>query len=82
MGGNTAGTGEMVEETTGRTIRCVDGTQETPCLGKEFTDSGCLELSEEGTSVNGPEMADITHPVQLFGDDGETRRLLQVETCW
>lgn len=75
-------TGQVVQKTARGTVGCVHGAQEAPCFWEKLPDSRSLELSEEGTSVNGPEMADITHPVQLFGDDGETRRLLQVETCW
>ena len=51
----------------------------TPRFGKEFSDGRGLQLGEEGTTVYRTEVADVTHPVQLLGDDCETGRLLKIE---
>ena len=51
----------------------------TPRFREEFSDGRGLELGEEGTTVNRTEVADVTHPVQLLGDDCETGRLLKIE---
>lgn len=44
----------------------------TPGFGKQFTNSGSLQLREESTTMYGSEMADVPHPVQLFGHNSET----------
>ena len=93
---NTTGAGEMIEETARGTIGCVNGAKETydviqltlpvmernhtPSFGQQFSDSCRLQLGEESTTVNGPEVTDISLPVELFGDDSETRSLLQIKT--
>ena len=48
----------------------MNGTQESPRLGKKFSDSSCFELGEEGTSVNTAEMGEVAVKVELFSDDG------------
>ena len=70
----------MVEQTARRSIRSVDRAEETPTLGEQLSDCRCFELGEEATSVDHAEMADEAVKVDLFGHDGESRSLLQIET--
>jgi hypothetical protein len=48
----------------------------TPGLRKQFPHGGRFQFCKEGTSMNTPEMADVPMPIQLFGNDRETGRLL------
>jgi hypothetical protein len=48
----------------------------TPGLRKQFPHRGRFQFCEEGTPMDTPEMADVPVPIQLFGNDRETCRLL------
>ena len=71
--------GKMVEQTARGTIRRVNRAEETPGLRKKLSNSSCLQLGKETTTVNHAEMTDETVEVDLFCHDGETRCLLQIE---
>lgn len=53
----------------------------TPCFREQFPDCSGLELGEERSTVNTPEMTDVSVPIELFGNDGEARSLLEIQTC-
>jgi hypothetical protein len=48
----------------------------TPGLGKQLPHRGRFQFCKKGTPMNTPEMADVPMPIQLFGNDRETSRLL------
>jgi hypothetical protein len=48
----------------------------TPGLWKQFPHRGGFQFCKEGTPMNTPEMADVPMPIQLFGNDRKTCRLL------
>jgi hypothetical protein len=52
----------------------------TPRLRQQLSYRRRLQLCEKGTTVDTPEMREVSIKVQLFRDNGITTGLLQVET--
>jgi hypothetical protein len=44
----------------------------TPRLGKQLPYGSCFKLGEESASMDAPEMTDVSVPIELFCDNGET----------
>jgi hypothetical protein len=53
---------------------------QTPSFGQQLPHSSSFEFRKERTTVNTPEVTDITLPVEFLGHNGETRRLLEIQT--
>ena len=65
----------MVKQSAGMPIRSVDRTNESPVFGEEFTDGCCFHFREVGPSVDGTEMRNEPHEVNLIRDDCVPLRL-------
>jgi len=66
----------MVEQTTGRAIRGVYGTDESPGFWQQLADGGSLHLGEVLTSVDTSEMGQVSSIVELICHHGEASCLL------
>lgn len=62
------------------TVETQEVSSLTPCFWEKLSHGGRFQLGEEGTSVDGTEVADISLPVQLLCHDRESRSLLQIQT--
>ena len=71
---------QMIQQTTGGTIRSVHRAKESPGLGEELAHGRRLEFGEEGTTVDGSKVGDVAEEVEFVGDDRVSAGLLQVET--
>jgi len=65
----------MIQEAAGSTVRCMDRTNEPPCIRLELTSLSGPEFLEEGTAMDRAEMSQITEPIQVLNDNGEPLRL-------
>ena len=69
----------MVQQSTRRTIWCVDRTDKAPSLRQQLSNSRGLHLCEVLASVNTAEVRQVTREVELVSDDCEASGLLQIE---
>ena len=79
MGLHLDGHGEVVEESAGRPVRRVDGTDESPGVGQQRPHLRRPHLLEEGAPVDGPEVRHVAHPVDVLRHDGHALVLHQAQ---
>jgi hypothetical protein len=79
LGDELARVRQVIEQSTWRPIRRVHRAQETPRVGQQLSHRRRLELGEEGSSVDTPEVREVSVEVELLSDNGVPRGLLQVE---
>ena len=71
----------MVQQSAGAAVRGVHGADEPPVFWQQFAHRGRLHLLEVGSAVDAPEVREVAHVVQLFGDDCEALGLHEVQAA-
>lgn len=72
---------EMVQESTGCSVRSVDRTQEPPGLREQFPNTDRLHVRVEVPTMDRPEMREIPQIIEFIRDDRESRDLLEIHPC-
>lgn len=79
LGQWTAADCDVVKEATRGTVRGVDWAEESPTLGKQFSDCCGFHFGEICSSVNGSEMGKETHVIEFVCNYGKPFVLHQIQ---
>ena len=75
---NSTRSSQVIEQTTWSAIRSMYRTQEAPGFWKKFSTCCSPHFLEESTSVDGSKMRYKPQVINLIGNNGEARSLLQM----
>lgn len=71
----------MIHQSTGLSVRSVDGTEETPGLRQQLPDRRGSHPGERRSSVHAAEVGQVADEVEFVSDHTEARVLQHAETC-
>ena len=76
---NLALMSQMIQETTGRSIRCVHRAQEPPAFRKQLSHCCGFKLGEKAATMNHSEMTDKSVEIDLLSHNSKAGGLLKIE---